>query len=178
LVQEDQKIVGKNLLHIRDFIKHKWGSEGLEIFQSRSKIDFESIFEDKFYPFKDYVNALENVKNIFNDEKAAYNIGAHRAKHLLLTKGQMMKELQMLKKVTNAWDKFNSFGDIELKEIGERKYSVTLSNYDSHPAYCERTRGFFAGLIRCVLTEGCTVKEVKCVRDGHEHCEFVIDIKK
>jgi predicted hydrocarbon binding protein len=174
----NQKISGKNLLHVKDFIKHRWGKEGLEFFETKTKIDFDIILEDKFYPFNDYIKALENVSEIFNDEKVAFKIGCHRARNLILTKGQPKQQLMILKKIATAWDKFNTFGEIEIVEHTPKKFSVVLSNYEGHPLYCDRTRGFFTGLIKCVLTDSCSVKEVKCVQDGHDVCEFLIEIKK
>lgn len=174
---EKQLVSGRNLLHIRDFIKHKWGKEGLENFQRETKINFDMIMAERFYPFRDYVEYMEYVKNIFGDEKAAYKIGCHRARNLLLAKGIDKKGLELLKKVAVAWNKFNTFGEISIIEKNHNKFAVVLSEYESHPLYCERTRGFFSGLIKCVLNDTCSVKEVKCVQQGHDSCEFVIEIK-
>ncbi len=175
---EGQMVAGKNFLHIEDFIKHKWGTEGLDSFKSRSDIGNDKIFEEKLYPFEDYIEYLESVQNVFEDKTSAYQIGLHRARNLLLAKGIGNYGLEILDKVAIAWPKFNNFGKVDVEHITKTKVSVVLSNYDSHPLYCERMRGFFTGLVSGVMKDTCYVQEVNCVCNGNKVCEYSIELQK
>ncbi|UCG70974.1 MAG: 4-vinyl reductase [Thermoplasmata archaeon] len=172
---KSQKIAGENFIHVKDFIRYKWGSDGLESYNNQSKIDFENIYEEKLYPFDDYINVLKTVQEVFNDDSLAYKIGWHRARNLLLTRGKGRVGLEIVDKVASAWPRFNNFGDIKVNKQDENSISVLISNYNSHELYCERTLGFFNGLVYGIENKKCSVKEVKCMRDGAKACEFKIE---
>jgi hypothetical protein len=174
---EDQKIVGENFLEIQHYIRHKRGNVGLRSFQNQSSFNFDEILKGKFYPFEDYTSLLKHVKDMYKDESIAYKIGFHRAKTILITKGIKDHGYDILDDVTTVWHRFNNFGEVSVKKHEEGKYSVMFSGYESHPLYCERTRGFLTGLVSSG-SEHCSVKEVSCVLDGKKACEFVIEKKE
>ncbi len=178
MLAKEQMIIGDIILHMEEFIKHKWGNRGLESYKEQGNFSFEKITKDRLYPLKDYIDLLKNVQQIFNDDTIAFEIGRHRARHLLLTKGIRTQGFEVLDKVASSWYRFNSFGEISINKHDMRKVSVFISNYESDPLYCERTRGFFTGLICGVKETPCTVKEVKCVCDGQKACEFIIEVDK
>ncbi len=174
MAMEDQKIVGENFLEIQHYIRHKRGNVGLRTFQRHCSVNFDEILKGKFYPFEEYTALLNHVKEMYKDESAAYKIGYHRAKTLLLTKGIKDRGYEVLDKVTTAWHRFNRFGEVSVKRHDEGKVSVLVSGYESHPLYCERTRGFLTGLVSAGSVP-CSVKEVGCVLDGEDVCEFLIE---
>jgi len=173
----EQKTRGINFTHIREFIGYKWGQDGLDIYNKHGNFKFDNIYEDKLYPFEDYVGALSNVQDIFKDDKFAYNLGWHRGRNLLLVNNSLDNRLNILDKVASSWKKFNNFGEVSIKKHDETSVSVVISNYDSHPLYCERMRGFFAGLVCGDLKGSCNVKEKNCVCDGKTDCEFLIQLE-
>lgn len=169
-------ISGINFLHLEDFIKRKWGTNGLEIFKQQNNNNGGKIFEEKLYPFEDYIVALKKVKEIFNDEDAPYQIGWHRASNLLLTKGIEQYGIEILEKVVSAWPKFNNFGEVSIEKHSETKIRIIIKEYVSDPIYCERTRGFFAGLLNSVSNDNFDIKEVKCICNGSNFCEYEINL--
>lgn len=174
---EKQMVAGKNLLQVQEFIQYKWGTDGLELFEKESQFKFDGVLEEKLYPFNDYIDMLDNAQKIFRDDTIAYNIGWHRARNLLLAKGTKKYGLEILDKVASAWTRFNNFGKLTVKKHDDSKFSVFMSNYQSHPLYCERMCGFFTGLVSSLSNQSCKVKEVNCINSGSESCEFLIEIK-
>jgi hypothetical protein len=170
-----QKISGINFIHLEDFIKRKWGTNGLEIYREKNGLNYDRIYEERLYPFEEYIQCIKTVQELFDDEAAPYQIGWHRANNLLLTKGIEDIDMEILEKVVSAWPKFNNFGDVSINKESENKILITISEYKSDPLYCERTRGFFAGLVDRASGNGFEVKEVKCVCHGSDHCEYVIE---
>ena len=51
---KEQMIIGDIILHMKEFIKHKWGNRGLESYKEQGNFSFEKITKDRLYPFKDY----------------------------------------------------------------------------------------------------------------------------
>lgn len=173
---KDQKVLGENFLQIEDYVKHKRGSDGLDTLKEGCSYDFDDVLAGKFYPFEDYVDLLSSVKDIMKDDSFAYNIGHHRARTLLLTKGIKNYGFDILTKLTSAWRGFNNFGEISVKQHGPRKVTLIIRNYESHPLFCERMRGFFTGLMADSNMESCTIKEIHCVCKGHKVCEYLFEI--
>ena len=120
---------------------------------------------------------LNHVKEMYKDESIAYKIGFHRAKTILITKGIKDHGYEILEDVSTAWHRFNNFGKVSVKKHDEGKVSIMFSGYESHPLYCERTRGFLAGLVSGG-PKSCSVKEINCVLEGKKACEFVIEKKE
>jgi predicted hydrocarbon binding protein len=174
---EKQMVAGKNLIQVQEFIQYKWGTDGLELFEKESQFRFDGVLEEKLYPFKDYIDMLDNAQKIFSDDTIAYNIGWHRARNLLLAKGTKQYGLEILDKVASAWTRFNNFGELTVKKHDDGKFSVFMTNFQSHPLYCERMRGFFTGLVSSLKNQSCAVKEVNCINDGSDACEFLIEVK-
>lgn len=57
-------------------------------------------------------------------------------------------------------------GSFEATALGAKKYNV-----------CDWTRGAIAGFMSVVFGKSVEVKEVKCLANGNEHCEFMIQSK-
>jgi predicted hydrocarbon binding protein len=172
--KNEQMIIGENFLHVKDFIRYRWGTDGLDSYNRDCRVGFDGILQEKLYPFEDYIDVLERVQEVFEDETLAYKIGWHRARNLLLTKGKGKIGLEIIDKVATAWAKFNNFGDIDVSRLRDNRVIISISNYHSHELYCARTLGFFNGLVFGVKENGFTVVETKCVRDGHDSCVFSI----
>jgi predicted hydrocarbon binding protein len=175
---KNQMISGENFFHIEDFVKYKWGTEGLRSYKEQIELRVDKIYNEKLYPFEDYVECLRIVQNLFKSEALAYEIGWHRARHLLLVRGIDSQGIKVLEKVASSWNRFNNFGKVAVEKHDDNKISVFISDYNSNPLYCERMRGFFSGLVCSDKKKNCNVNEVSCVRKGDKACEFLIEIEK
>ena len=175
MVNMTQMISGINFIHLEDFIKRKWGTNGLDIYKEKCKLKDEKIYEEKLYPFEIYIECLQIIKDLFEDSAAPFQVGWHRAKNLLLAKGLEEYGLEIFEKIANAWPKFNNFGEVTVSKDSADQLKITITNYESHPLYCERTRGFFAGLLDNATKNGFEVKEVKCICNGSNKCEYIIE---
>jgi hypothetical protein len=116
MTDEEQMISGKNLLQVEDFIKHKWGSDGWEGFFKNQRFDPDSIYEERMYPFEEYIGLMEKVQQEFSEDDIPFKIGWYRARNLLLAKGKRMDGMQILSRVVLAWRKFNNFGRVDVTE--------------------------------------------------------------
>jgi hypothetical protein len=168
-------ISGINFIHLEDFIKRKWGTNGLDIYREKNGLRYDKIYEEKLYPFEEYIKCIKTVQDLFDDKSAPYQVGWHRANNLLLTKGIDELDFEILEKVVAAWPKFNNFGQVTITKDSDGKITIEISEYESDPLYCERNRGFFAGLVDRVSSNGFEVRETKCVCNGCKSCEFVIE---
>jgi len=173
VTDEEQLISGKNLVQIMDFIKHKWGSDGWERFARNQRFDPDLIYEERMYPFEDYIELLEKVQKEFHEEDIPFKVGWFRARHLLLVKGKKMDGMQLLTRVALAWRKFNSFGNIKVIQGDDRSLTITMSDLRSHPLYCQRMKGFFGALTSDGKMDRCDITEEKCVCRGDDICQFV-----
>jgi predicted hydrocarbon binding protein len=171
---EDQQINGENFLHLEDFIKYKWGTNGLETYKKESPLKFESVMKDKLYPLKDYILSLEIIQSLFENDNLAFEIGWHRARNLLLAKGKNKQGIELLSKVVIAWNKFNNFGDLTIINSNENEMTLKMSNYTSHELYCLRMQGFFSGIVCMDKNHLEAINKVKCVNNGDDSCEFLI----
>ena len=176
MADKEQLIIGENFLHLEEYVRYKWGIEGLELYRSKNRFLIKNILTEKYYLFSDYVESLRLIEDLFKDERASFDIGWHRAKHLLLAKGSSATGLEVITKVASAWNKFNNFGTVFVKENDDGTASVFVRDYMSAPQYCERMRGFLTGLAGIEKTNQDKVKKVNCVCDGNDSCEFVIAI--
>ena len=176
MADKEQLIIGENFLHLEDYIRFKWGNEGLALYKKKNRFLIKNIYTEKYYLFSDYVESLKLIEELFNDERASFDIGWHRAKNLLLAKGTSATGLEVITKVASAWNKFNNFGSVFVKKNNDGTTSVFIKDYQSSPLYCERMRGFLAGLAGIEKTRREKVRKVNCVCDGNDACEFVIAI--
>lgn len=169
---KDQKIVGENFTHLEEFVRYKWGQDGLDQFRKVQKENIANFYSEKFYPLEEYIELLEAMQEIFDDENLAFNIGWHRARNLVLAKGRQAQGLEVLQKIVTAWRKFVNFGRISVEQLPDETFSVVISDYFSHPLYCERMRGFFAGLVGDNRMDQRNINKISCVCQGDDRCEY------
>lgn len=168
----EQQINGMNFLQVQDFIKHKWGSDGWDTFNRDHQSSCMVFFEERMYPFDAYIDLLSTTIEHFGDQEIPFKIGWHRAKHLLLVKGQKRDGMQVLSRVAAAWHKFNTFGKVDVGKPNENTIVIRISDYFSNPLYCQRMMGFFAALSSGGKKEKCTISEESCVCRGDDACVF------
>ncbi len=174
MVVEDQLVNGINFLDVKDCIKRKWGTDGLDRFCRSSGFSFDGMNEERDYSFNQYINLIEDLKEEFNDEDIAYKIGYHRSKNLQLVKGMKRTRKEMLEAITKAWPRFNNFASLDLVVHEEDRFSIVMTKYETHPLFCDRMRGFFAGIANYGKMGEFKVEEVKCMNQGHGYCEHFI----
>ena len=178
MTPEQQMTSGGTFLHIMNYIIFKFGTNGMNTFNKKNTLNFNNIFQEQLYPLEDYIKVLSDLQDIFNDDNIAYKIGWHRGKTMMLGKGLGRTPEETLEKVVSAWDKFNNFGAVSTKRIGENKISIILSDFQSDPIYCQRMCGFFGGIISGGDADKCRVSETQCMCSGGASCEFLIELKK
>jgi predicted hydrocarbon binding protein len=83
-------------------------------------------------------------------------------------------------------EKAIGWGIFEFQEVNFERLSGTVIVRDSFEAaswgkksykVCDWTRGAIAGFMSVVFGKPVEVKEVKCLANGAEHCEFVIQLE-
>ncbi len=177
MFSHEQLISGKNFQHLEDFVKHKWGSDGLERFRNERPMKVRNILEYRDYPFLDFIKCIESLVTLFGDENAAYEVGEYRGRKMTNKKLKSpIDRLRNISRIEQAWHSFNNFGEVNTAVRTPTRTSIIISRYHSHPAYCQRTRGFFHGFVSGARKDDCKVTEIRCVNDGAEGCEFLIEV--
>jgi predicted hydrocarbon binding protein len=114
---------------------------------------------------------------------AGKNIGEHTALELKenykLDKEELIQAFAQAQKAT-GWG-IMDFQDVDFKQLSGRiivkdgfeAYSWGKKNYK----VCNWTRGMIAGFMSAIFGKPVEANEVKCLANGDEHCEFVIQSK-
>lgn len=171
------KIMGENIIHALDFLKQKKGSDGVNRVKQELKYDQKEFFLERWYPIEMYTKLLETLEKKFdyNDYSISFRIGFDRSKkiNLLKTGGEDQNPYLAFEKIKKNWWRFNNFGRIELKEIDDNHVDIHIYDNISHPLFCERMRGLFAGIVRDVCNKKETrIKKTKCINEGGKYCKF------
>ena len=174
---EQRKIVGDNIKHAINFFKRKKGINGLSELSSEIDYDIKNIYDERWYPIEMYTQLLEIFEKKFdyNDYSVSFRIGFDRSKQIGLLKNDNKKVDPKLAfaKVQKNWWRFINFGRLELREIDDNHLNIYICDNINNSLYCERLRGFFAGILREVCNmAGPKVKKVKCNSNGNKYCKF------
>jgi predicted hydrocarbon binding protein/predicted amino acid-binding ACT domain protein len=111
---------------------------------------------------------------------AGKNVGEHMAMQL---KEIYHLDVDALIKAFGQAEKAIGWGVVEFQNIDFKRRSGTVVVRDSFEAVawgkknykvCDVTRGVIAGFMSVVFGKSVEVKETKCLANGGEHCEFVI----
>ena len=174
---EQKQITGDNIIHALDFFKQKKGTEGLNELDAEVEFDIKNVYEERWYPIENYIQLLEKFDKKFEykEYSISFRIGFDRSRRIGLlnnNNGKINPKLA-LGKVQENWWRYNNFGSVELKEIDENHLNIYICENINHALYCERMRGFFAGVLREICNqEEPKVKKTKCVSNGEKYCKF------
>lgn len=180
---KQKQITGENIIHAVNFYKLKRGIDGVNALSSELSFDINNLYEERWYPIEMYTQLLENLdkKLEYNDYSASFRIGFDRSKRIGILNNNTIGQIdprKVFKKIQSNWWRFNNFGKVELREIKENHVNIYICENIDHPLYCERMRGFFAGILRDVCKqEDPKVKKSKCMSKGDNHCKFELTWK-
>jgi hypothetical protein len=174
---KQMQITGENIIHAIEFYKRKRGTDGLVELSGELDFDVNNIFEERWYPIEMYTKLLENFDNKFDytDYSVSFRIGFDRSRRigLLNNGGGNIDPRKMFKKIKENWWRFNNFGKVEYRELAENHVNIYLCESIEHPLYCERMRGFFAGILREVCRQKePRIKKTNCLSCGDKYCKF------
>jgi hypothetical protein len=176
-MSEQAKVMGENIIHAVNFLRRKKGANGVTEVAKQVDFDMTNIFLERWYPVDNYIKLLEILDKKFDykDYSASFRIGFDRSRQIgLLNDGGINPEPKAaFGKVQESWWRFNNFGKIELKDVDEKHIDIYICDNIDNTFFCERMRGFFAGILRevCKKDEP-KVKKTKCTSSGEKYCKF------
>lgn len=78
----------------------------------------------------------------------------------------------ILKKASEYWPKFYTFGKLEGDVINEREAVIRGYDISPDPIFCEVLTHYFEGVLENLPLKNLNVEHTKCVHRGDEHCEW------
>jgi len=85
--------------------------------------------------------------------------------------------LEMIVRGASAmWRKYYTKGKLKVVRVDKKKKFIILriENFSLHPFYCKGMEGYFATIVRMVVTGNPSCQELKCVHRGDEYHEFLV----
>ena len=79
---------------------------------------------------------------------------------------------RLLKHAPALWRTYARFGDAQATEVAPRQGRIAFSGFETSPLFCRTLEGFFEGLLERTGARDVRVREVCCMADGAERCEF------
>ena len=167
----DKQCKGIVLIGYLNYIKKKWGIEGMAECERTVKFERKGISDDKWYP----ADKMENVLKWIYDTKgpdATFQAGFSITSEVGMV--SYAARILGIKKVTERGveetRKNMNYGDMTL-EHHEKGCTVKFNNQCDHKSMCLALQGILSGLYKITNTKG-TVTETKCGIKNGEHCVY------
>ncbi len=171
-----------------EFIKEKFGEEGLEKLQSAAKkmdipIDYKGeINATRWYPLSWRVLSILLIQEVFgwNDEKII-EMGEAAPKYSFIIKTLLRYFLSLEKtfsEISKYWDEHYSVGKLVVPDptvVNENYLLFYLKDFKVHPIMCEYYKGYFLSVCKLIIkSENMVIEETKCMFKGDDYHEFKI----
>ncbi len=175
-----------------DYIKHKEGEEGVKRTEEKMNelgvpIKFSEI--KSFEWISEGMSSLTIVvaKELFNwSEEDVFEMGrfAPRASFIIKVMIQYLVSIEsILENSEKYWDKHFDFGSLETSFIKGEKAATVREKISPeyrhlHPLTCIYHTGYYTGLCEFTVKSGdVKITETKCVHNGDDYNEFLIEWK-
>lgn len=183
LMEIEGEVRGVSLKSDAEFILKEKDGEGLRKLEERMakvgcKIKYREIKPMDFLPAGLRPVTLLAIKELFGYDREKFReMGAFQAKISIIIKlfMQYFGSVEILAtQAPKMWRKYYTKGDLRVTDIGtEKRYGILrLENFALHPFHCQLLEGYFSNVIKMVVKDPVTCKEVKCIFRGDEYHEF------
>lgn len=168
-----------------EFIRLKRGEKELkELEKMMSKlghpVEYQKIESMRFYPIGLEALTLVVIKELFDfGNKEFEELGVFSSKFSLIIKFFMKYFVSLkltAKQASNIWKRYYTIGDFNVIDLNEKeKYVILrLENFQVHPLHCLHLKGYCAGVIKMIVKNPVTCKEIKCSHKGDDYHEFLL----
>ena len=177
------KVKGTPLVADKEYIREKYGEEGIKKVASVMTPEFANIFENELFPSKRYsmefrISIHDAINEIYAKGSMRYfwNMGRYGAEH---NANKMYKSLvkwlgpiRMISIAKMFWKLIYSKSYIEVETTSK---SITLELHDFprvKPSLCNTIGGYTERLLEIAGSKNVHSKEITCVFRGDKYCKF------
>ncbi len=168
-----------------EFILERKGKQGLEKLEVKLKeighpVEFKKIKTMNFYPLGLKAIVLLSIKEVFGfSDHDVSKMGEFQSKLSLIIKTFMkyfFSLQKMAQKSQELWSKYYTVGTLTVLEVNEkeRRGIMRLENFKLHPLHCRLLCGFFGSIVKMIVRNPTTCKEIKCIFKGDDYHDFLI----
>lgn len=169
-----------------EYILKTRGKEGLnrlekELASIGSPIEYKKIKPMNFYPVRYEALTSLVLDKVFNFEDEDFRkVGKYETRVSFILR-MFLKYFYSLRKVkqegSNIWRKYYTIGNLSVVELDEKNKRSVLRIYDfyHYPKFCRTLEGFIGGLVGMIVKSEATCREVKCIYQGDEYHEFLVE---
>ncbi len=162
-----------------EFVKEKYGNEGLDRMLARMKelgydgpTRIDEIKLMRWYPFEHNLLFLKAFRDLFGD--SAYRRMARgapgREKSINMFIGWSRSPEKIIQGVESYWHKFFNFGTLRGEMLGTGHARLVGRGIYSGELFCEFLTEYYAGLLEYIGARGVEVKKLKCEGQGADRC--------
>ena len=181
------EVTGACIANDLEFIFRKEGKEGLKKLEdAMAKLGYQLKYKElkmlDLYSAQIPVILIILIKKLFNyDNKKFQEMGMAESKISPLIIRLYMKYFvspeRVAKELPKMWDKHYKIGRIKVAEFNKKEKYIILriEDFRLHPFICQVLSGYFAGMLQMIFKEQGTCKETKCIFQGDECHEFLLE---
>jgi len=173
------KYVKKNLKDkgIEDFLGMLEDEDDRVIFQKR-------LLPTEWYPYKTFVNLLTLADKYFGkgDMSFAREQGRLNADADLAGVYKAFVKVGptkfFVKRVMNIWKSYYDSGNLELIDVGEKKWHIRFSDFpEVKRIHCRNIEGWIERFLELCGAKGVKVNESQCRTKGAPFCQFDVEFE-
>lgn len=155
-----------------DFVRKKWGQNGLTQCKEYAGVSNLEILEKEFYPAQHQVTILKWIGETKGPD-CVRQAGNHSVKNLGLLKYivRFASITTILNKAPRQYSDAFKYGKMEVIEHNSNRAILRATDQAFIPENCLGWIGAFEAMMELTNTKG-TVKEIKCQLDGNSYCEY------
>ncbi len=184
VIKIEGKVRGTALKTDAEYVRRKWGEDGLKTLEADFKelgypIEYNKIKDLDWYPVCARVLSLLLIKERFNlKEQDIEEMGRMTPKFSFIVK-LIIKMASTLKKgienMPEVWNKYYDIGSFEVVEFNEQEkfLIIRLKDFELHPILCKYLTGYFRGLVQFLMPdEDIKTEELRCMFRGDPYHEY------
>lgn len=178
-------VKGNQIKIAKEFILQKFGADAVDRVlrhldekskQVVSKRNLDAGREPE-EAFMAYVAAVEKAFGK-GDYQLCREMGIYLAKESMPKFYRIFMKLGdplfIIKRASQVWSQIHNTGRLEVAAVSEKSASARLIDFKfSNKAFCAMLQGFFQGTLELCGSGNIFMREVNCITEGAEFCEFI-----
>jgi len=173
----DKKVKGKIFSGYANYIKKKWGQNGIAMCSQHVGLDLNSIVDEKWYPniLSNQISAwVAENHGIEHCRKIGFETVAHAG--VISYAARIVGINRVLEKGIQEFRDAINYGDINI-DLRKDGATITLIDVCIDETDCEAWHGAFEGIMHITKAKG-TVTQTECQFKGGANCIYELDWSK
>jgi hypothetical protein len=171
------------------YIKNKKGAEGITKLNNKLsemtagfKIsDIEKLKHTEMVPVLFRAKFLDACLSVLdNDATKIRAMGREHPKNSLIARhflGYLINPIKIISHAPSYWKEHYTVGELEVLQMDENYVRFCIKNFKLSKLFCIHMVGYIEGLCDIAKVKNFSCKEIKCIHEGAEHCEYEIVMK-